>query len=108
LRRVAPFVGSGRKCCALLLFVSVASGASASSVAEERRKAAIKWSEPEEKMRMLSITELMRLDRRELLEIEAEFTAALIEHSEGSHERSITVSNLQNIRYVKNSPHPSP
>jgi hypothetical protein len=57
---------------------------------------------------MLSITELMRLNRRELLEIEAEFTAALGEHPEGSYERSIALTNLQNIRYVINRPHPSP
>jgi hypothetical protein len=57
---------------------------------------------------MLSITELMRLNRRELLEIEAEFTAALSEHPEGSHERSIAMTNLQNIRYVMNRPHLSP
>lgn len=59
-------------------------------------------------MRMLSITELMRLNRRELLEIEAEFTAALTEHPDGSLERSIAMNNLQNIRYVMNGPHPSP
>jgi hypothetical protein len=57
---------------------------------------------------MLSVTELMRLNRRELLEIEAEFTAALTEHPDGSPERSIAMSNLQNIRYVMNGPHPSP
>jgi hypothetical protein len=57
---------------------------------------------------MLSITELMRLNRRELLEIEAVFTAALSEHPEGSHERAIVINNLQNIRYVVNGLHPSP
>lgn len=57
---------------------------------------------------MLSITELMRLNRRELLEIEAEFTAALSEHPEGGQERSIAMTNLRNIRYVMNGPHPSP
>jgi hypothetical protein len=65
-------------------------------------------SELEEKMRMLSVTELMRLNRRELLEIEAEFTAALTEHPEESPARTIAMTNLQNIRYVMNRPHPSP
>jgi hypothetical protein len=97
-----------RKCCALLLFVSVASDASASSVAEERQKAAIDAVGTGGKMRMLSIAELMRLNRRELLEIETEFTAALSEHPEGSHEHSIAMTNLQNIGYVMNGPHPSP
>jgi hypothetical protein len=49
---------------------------------------------------MLSIAELMRLNRRKLLEIEVEFIAALGEHPEGSHERSIAITNLQNIRFV--------
>jgi hypothetical protein len=57
---------------------------------------------------MLSIAELMRLNRRELLEIEAEFTAALTERPEGSQDRSIALSNLQNIRYVMSGPHLSP
>jgi hypothetical protein len=97
-----------RKRCALLHFVSVAIDASASSGAEERQKAAIGAVRLEEKMRMLSVTELMRLNRRELLEIEAEFTAALNEHPEGSHARSIAMCNLQNIRYVMNGSPPSP
>jgi hypothetical protein len=59
-------------------------------------------------MRMLSITELMRLNRRELLEIEAEITSVLSGHPDGSLERSIAMNNLQNIRYVMNGPHPSP
>lgn len=59
-------------------------------------------------MRMLSITELMRLNRRELLEIEAEFTAALNNPPAGSIERSAVLTNLQNIRYVLNRPTVSP
>ena len=57
---------------------------------------------------MLSITELMRLNRRELLEIEAECTAALTQHPKESPERTIAMTNLQNIRYVLNGPQPSP
>jgi hypothetical protein len=98
----------GRKCCALLLFIPVASDASASSVAEERQKAAIGAVGLEEKMRILSIIELMRLSHRELLEIEAEFNESLSEHPEGSHVRSIAMTNLQNIRYVMNDSRPSP
>jgi hypothetical protein len=55
---------------------------------------------------MLSITELMRLNRRELLEVEAEFAAALTAHPNGTPERSIAMTNLQNIRYVMNGPRP--
>jgi hypothetical protein len=57
---------------------------------------------------MLSIIELMRLNRRELLEIESECNSALNERSEECPERSIVMTNLQNIRYVINRPHVAP
>jgi hypothetical protein len=54
----------------------------------------------EEIMRVLTMTELMRLTRNELCGIESEITMALPEHPESSPERNIADRNLRSIRRV--------
>jgi hypothetical protein len=87
---------------ALLHFVPVASDASASSGARGlHQKAAIGAVDNDGgKMRVLSITELMRLTRGELCGLETEIKMALAEHPEVSPERNIADRNLRSIRRV--------
>jgi len=59
-------------------------------------------------MRMLAIVELMRLTSRELGELEAEFLALATIHADGTPERSVVMTNLQNIRFAINRPGLSP
>jgi len=49
-------------------------------------------------MRVLTITELLRLTRRELCELAARITAELPHYPEGSPERFAALTNLRNIR----------
>lgn len=51
-------------------------------------------------MRVLTITELMRLTRRELCDLAAKITAALPTMLEGSAERATALTTLTNIRFV--------
>ena len=51
-------------------------------------------------MRVLTMTELMRLTRTELCGLESEIAMALPEHPEASSERNIADRNLRNIRRV--------
>ena len=51
-------------------------------------------------MRVLTITELMRLTRSELCDLESEITMALHEYPDGSPERIIADRNLRGIRRV--------
>ena len=66
-----------------------------------RQKAAIGAVETmEETMRVLTLTELMRLTRIELCALAAQMTKALTEFPEGSTERLNAQINLRNIRAV--------
>ncbi len=64
-----------------------------------RQKAAIGAVETmEETMRVLIITEMMRLTRTELFALAARMTTALSEFPEGSYEYATAYINLRNIR----------
>jgi hypothetical protein len=84
---------------ALLLFVSVASDAPASSVAlafgTRLRLAPPKTME--ETMRMLTLVELTSISRIELCELLSKTTKSLPELSIGSTERNNALTNLRNI-----------
>ncbi len=54
----------------------------------------------EETMRVLTMTELMRLTRSELCGLESEIKMALYEHPEASPERNTAERNLRSIRRV--------
>jgi hypothetical protein len=54
----------------------------------------------EETMRVLTLTELMRLTRTELCGLAARITAELPTFPEGSPERDNALTNLRNIRWV--------
>jgi hypothetical protein len=54
----------------------------------------------EETMRVLALTELMRLTRAELYHLLMSITAALPDYPEGSPERADALLNLSNIRWV--------
>jgi hypothetical protein len=54
----------------------------------------------EETMRVLTITELMRLSKIELCDLAARITNAFPDLPEGSTERDNAVINLRNIRSV--------
>ncbi len=49
-------------------------------------------------MRVLTITELLRLTRKELCELAARITAVLPHYPEGSPELVNALTNLRNIR----------
>jgi hypothetical protein len=64
-----------------------------------RQKAAIGTVETmEETMRVLTLTELMRLTRTEPFALAAGMTTALSEFPEGSYEYAAAYINLRNIR----------
>jgi hypothetical protein len=66
-----------------------------------RQKAAIGAVETmEETMRVLTLTELMRLTRMELCELIRKITTDLPSYVEGSPARHNALITLQNIRYV--------
>jgi hypothetical protein len=52
----------------------------------------------EETMRLLTITELMRLSKIELCDLAARITNVFPDFPEGSTERAAAVMNLRNIR----------
>jgi hypothetical protein len=54
----------------------------------------------EETMRVLTLTELMRLTRIELYDLLTWITSALADFPEGSVERANAILNLGNIRRV--------
>jgi hypothetical protein len=54
----------------------------------------------EETMRVLTMTELMRLTRSELCGRESEINMSLHEHPDGSPERNNADCNLRSIRRV--------
>ena len=54
----------------------------------------------EERMRVLSISELWRLTRRELSELASRVSSDLAHYAEGSAEHANALINLRNIRYV--------
>src|SRR6202051_2758053 len=98
----APFSADGCKCCALLLFVPVASDAPASSVARPPPEGR-DWrgrKVMEETMRVLTLTELMRLTRIELCALLTRITNELTDFPEGSAERDNALTTLRNIRWV--------
>ena len=51
-------------------------------------------------MRVLTLTELMRLTRTELCALAAQVTNALADYPEGSPERDNALTNLRNIRWA--------
>ncbi len=51
-------------------------------------------------MRVMTITELLRLTRVQLTDLLIRITSALPDLPEGSDERVIALTNLRNIRYV--------
>jgi hypothetical protein len=66
-----------------------------------RQKAAIGAVETmEETMRVLTLTELMRLTRTELCGLAARITAELPTLREGSPQRTAAYINLRNIRWA--------
>jgi hypothetical protein len=92
----------GCKCCALLLFVPVASDAPASSGAETstRRPRLARPEMMEETMQVLTLIELMRLTRSELCDLATRINLALPDYPEGSPERCRAVLNLHSIRRI--------
>jgi hypothetical protein len=54
----------------------------------------------EETMRVLTLTELMRLTRVELCKLAQEITIEPSTLAEGSPERANALTNLRNIRFV--------
>jgi hypothetical protein len=54
----------------------------------------------EEKMRVLTINELMRLTRIELCDLAVRITNELPKLLEGSPERTSALTSLRNIRYA--------
>jgi hypothetical protein len=62
----------------------------------------------EEKMRVLTITELMRLTRTELCALAARITNELPDLPEGSAERANALTTLRNIRFVLGRRYPAP
>jgi hypothetical protein len=54
----------------------------------------------EETMRLLTLTELMRLTRIELCALAAQITNALPGYPEGSPEREAAQINLRNVRWA--------
>jgi len=54
----------------------------------------------EETMRVLTLTELMRLTRTELCALAAQVTNALADYPEGSAEREVAQTTLRNIRWA--------
>jgi hypothetical protein len=54
----------------------------------------------EETMRVLTLTELMRLSKIELCDLAARITDAFPDFPEGSAERDNAVTNLRNIRTI--------
>jgi hypothetical protein len=54
----------------------------------------------EEKMRVLTLTELLRLTRTELCRLFTQVTNELASFPEGSPERYIALMNLRNIRWA--------
>ena len=51
-------------------------------------------------MRVLTITELLRLTRKELCDLASGMTAALPDYAPGSAEHANALTNLRNIRWV--------
>lgn len=51
-------------------------------------------------MRVLTLTELMRLTRIELCALAAQITNELAEFPEGSDERNNALTNLRNVRWA--------
>ena len=51
-------------------------------------------------MRVLTLTELMRLTRTEFCALAAQATNALADYPEGSAEREAAQTNLRNIRWA--------
>ena len=62
----------------------------------------------EETMRVLTITELLRLTRGELCELAARITAELPHYPEGSPELATALTNLRNIRWALARRAPAP
>jgi hypothetical protein len=64
----------------------------------------------EETMRVLTITitELLRLTRKELCDLAAQFTAALSHYPAGSPEHTAALTTLRNIRFVLARRDPAP
>jgi hypothetical protein len=54
----------------------------------------------EEKMRVLTINELLRMTRKELCDLLAHITALLSTYREGSPARTAAFINLRNIRWA--------
>ena len=54
----------------------------------------------EDNMRVLTLNELLRLTRKELCDLAAQFTAALAHYPEGSAEHTTALTNLRNIRWA--------
>jgi hypothetical protein len=54
----------------------------------------------EETMRLLTLTELMRLSKIELCDLLARITNVLSDFPEGSAERANALLNLRNIRWI--------
>lgn len=59
-------------------------------------------------MRVLTISELLRLSRKELYELWAQATASLPQYPEGSTERATALMNLRNIRLALARQAPAP
>ena len=71
-------------------------GALASSEGRDRRGQKLM----EETMRVLTITELLRMTRKELCDLAARIAAALPTYREGSPGRTAALINLRNIRWA--------
>jgi hypothetical protein len=54
----------------------------------------------EEKMRVLTINELLRMTRKELCDLAARISALLPTYREGSAARTAVLINLRNIRWA--------
>jgi hypothetical protein len=100
-----------KRLAALLLFVPVAGDAATSTTAlsrSARRPRSSRSKRMEETMTILTINELLRLTKGELLELHSFFTNQLAELPEGSAERHDTLATLANVRAILARPEITP
>jgi hypothetical protein len=100
-----------RKCCALFLFVAVASDAARllrHGASSEGRDVRGQKRRRRNMMRVISVTELSRLTRAQLFSLYTQMQAVLAGLSEGGSEYEFAIGTLNNIKIVLFRKTPSP
>lgn len=98
-----------RKCCALVLFVPVASDASRLlGIGPPQKAALFAVKTTETKMRVISLPELLILTRAQLFAMHTQMLAVLADQTEGSVEHQFILGTLRNIRAALAHKPPSP